>query len=68
MGLWAPRPDGWAIETTGMLADGTPTQAVNLISRIDENAFSWHSVERSAGGNRLPDAEPVLLKRAAEKK
>lgn len=65
VGNWTPRKDGWAIETQGMLADGTPTQAVNLFTRIDDQAFSWQSVERAVGGSALPDTEEVLLKRVA---
>jgi hypothetical protein len=63
IGMWSPRKDGWSIETTGMTSDGTTTQAINIIRRIDEGAISWQSVDRSAGGVRLADAEEVLLKR-----
>lgn len=65
VGVWNPLPDGWAIETSGMLADGTPTRAVNIFTRLDNNACSWHSVQRSAGEVLLADAEEVLLKRTA---
>lgn len=68
IGLWTPRKSGWEIETSGMMADGTPTTAVNLLSRIDEDAFSWQSRQRSAGGVSLPDAEAVLLKRVTAKR
>lgn len=68
IGLWSPRKDGWAIETEGMLTDGTPTRAINLLTRLDDNAFSWKSVERSAGGIPLPETEEVLLKRIAAKR
>jgi uncharacterized protein (TIGR02246 family) len=62
-GVWTPRENGWSIDTRGMLADGTPTQAINLFIRIDDQAFSWQSVERSVGESALPDTEEVLLKR-----
>lgn len=65
VGLWTPRKNGWEIETRGMTADGTPTQAVNVLSRIDDGAFSWQSVDRAAGGVSLADTEEVLLKRVA---
>ena len=64
VGVWNPLSDGWAIETSGMLADGTPTRAVNIFTRLDNNACSWHSVQRSAGDVPLEDTEEVLLKRS----
>jgi uncharacterized protein (TIGR02246 family) len=68
VGLWSPGKNGWVIETRGTLADGTPTQAVNVLTRIDDRAFSWQSVDRSAGGVSLVDTEEVLLKRVAAKR
>ena len=68
VGLWTPRKNGWEIETRGMTADGTPTQAVNVLSRIDDRAFSWQSIDRAAGGVALADTEEVLLKRVAAKR
>jgi hypothetical protein len=67
-GYWMPRKNGWAVETTGISAEGMPTQAINLLTRLDNGAFSWQSIERSAGGTQLPDTEPVLLKRTESKK
>jgi uncharacterized protein (TIGR02246 family) len=64
VGVWNPLPEGWAIETTGMLPDGTPTRAVNLFTRLDNNACTWQSVERSAGDVALADTEEVLIKRS----
>lgn len=63
VGVWIPRRGGWVIENTGLLADGTPTTAVNFFVRIDDNSLSWKSVERSAGAALLPDSDEVVLKR-----
>jgi uncharacterized protein (TIGR02246 family) len=65
MGAWTPRSGGWAIESSSILTDGSTSTAVNLIKRIDDNSFSWRSVNRSLGGVGLPDGEPFVLKRAA---
>jgi hypothetical protein len=51
-----------------MLADGTPTSAVNLITRVDDASLTWQSVGRGVAGQGLPDAEKVLLKRVAPKR
>lgn len=68
LGTWEPRKDGWTVEMAGIMADGTPTLAVNIITRLDDGALSWQSVERSAGGVKIPDAEEVLLKRVTAKR
>jgi hypothetical protein len=66
-GHWEPRDGGWAAEMRGTLPDGTPTRAVNLVVRLDDDAFSWKSTERSAGDVQLADTPEVVLKRAADK-
>ena len=45
------------------MADGTISTSVNVVTFLDRDAVTWQSVERSAGGVRLPDLEEVLLKR-----
>jgi uncharacterized protein (TIGR02246 family) len=65
-GKWTPRENGWMIESQGMLADGTPTTAVTTFTKLDENAFAWQSLSRTAGGMALPDTEEIVLKRVAK--
>ena len=66
IGVWSPREGGWAAEIRGVTGDGTPTTAVNLLTKLDDNAYVWQSVNRSAGGQALPDTEEVVLKRSAK--
>jgi uncharacterized protein (TIGR02246 family) len=68
VGLWNPTESGWAIEAAGMLADGTPTRAVNIVTRMDDNAVVWRSIARLADDVPLADTEEVLLKRDAAKR
>lgn len=63
IGVWSPRDGGWAIETRGVTGDGTPTTAINLLTKLDDNAYSWQSVRRTAGGQTLADTDEVVLKR-----
>ena len=65
-GKWTPRENGWMIESQGMLADGTPTTAVTTFTKLDEDAFAWQSLSRTAGGVALPDTEEIVLKRVAK--
>jgi hypothetical protein len=63
VGVWTPRDGGWSAEIRGTTGDGTSTTAVNLLTRLDDNAYAWQSVERTADGQPLPDTDEVILKR-----
>ena len=69
-GLWMATPDGWRIESSGVMADGVPTSSRDLLIRVpgDDNVLGWRSVARSVGGASLPDTPEVVLDRIAEKK
>jgi uncharacterized protein (TIGR02246 family) len=65
IGTWTPREQGWSAEIRGVSGDGTSTTAVNLLTRLDDNAYTWQSVQRTAGGVSLPDTDEIVLKRRA---
>lgn len=63
VGVWTPRDGGWQAEVNGMTGDGVSTYAVNLLTRIDDNAYAWQSVRRVAGKTSLPDTDEVIIRR-----
>ncbi len=63
---WSWDGERWAIESIGTLADGEHTSALNFMARDGKDAFTWKSVERHMGGERLPDIATVTVKRVAE--
>src|SRR5262245_40644612 len=63
LGIWSPREKGWAAEIRGVTGDGATTTAVNLLTKLDNNAYVWQSTKRTAGRQSLPDTEEVVLKR-----
>jgi uncharacterized protein (TIGR02246 family) len=63
IGVWTPVQGGWMAEIRGVTGDGTTTTSVNLLTRLDDNAYVWQSVQRSVGGVVLPDTDQVVLKR-----
>jgi uncharacterized protein (TIGR02246 family) len=65
---WMPTPHGWAIHSVGLLPDGTETHAVNVITKLDDNAYAWRSMYRSVGLQQLPDVGEIVLRRAAPAK
>lgn len=68
--LWSPAPQGWLIESTGTLADATPTSSRELLIRIagEDDVFGWRSFDRKAGQTPLADLREVVLDRVAEKR
>ncbi len=65
---WVREDDRWAMNAVGLLPDGSLASAVNLLVPIDNNAFTWQSVERAAAGVSLPDTPPLKVVRNTDSK
>lgn len=68
IGVWSPTANGWSAAMRGVTGDGTLTAAVNRLEKLDDNAYVWQSVQRTAGGQALPDTDEIVLKRQAARK
>ena len=64
LGVWSRQAKGWSAEISGTTGNGTSTTAMNLLTRIDDNAYSWKSVSRTAGGVSIHDTDEVVIKRS----
>jgi uncharacterized protein (TIGR02246 family) len=62
-GRWTRNKKGWSIITTGTLADGGKASSVNVITRVDDDQFKWKSLNRTAGGELLPNIDEVVVVR-----
>lgn len=63
VGAWMPTDDGWSAQMQGMTGDGAQTTAVNLLRRLDDDAYVWQSVDRTVGGVAVDDTNEVVIKR-----
>ncbi len=63
VGVWSAHEGGWTAEMQGVTGDGVTTTSVNVLTRLDDNAYVWQSVQRTAGGQSLPDTDEVVLRR-----
>jgi uncharacterized protein (TIGR02246 family) len=63
VGVWTPMDGSWAVESEGVMENGTVTTSINILSRSDDDSLTWKSVERTAGDALLPDMSEVTLKR-----
>jgi uncharacterized protein (TIGR02246 family) len=61
--VWTKDGSKWVIEATGVFRDGSESAAVNIVTPIDANSFTWQSVKRTLDGVSLPDVKPVKIVR-----
>jgi uncharacterized protein (TIGR02246 family) len=62
-GKWTHKGNRWLIQQVGTLSDGRKTSAVNIMTQIDNDAYTWQSVSREVGGEILPNIEEVRIVR-----
>jgi uncharacterized protein (TIGR02246 family) len=60
---WTCKNDRWYIRNQGVLADGRKASMTNMVKPIDANSFTWQTIERTAGGEMLPNIPEVLIAR-----
>ena len=64
--MWSKKDTRWYVQATGTLPDGSKTSSVNIFTYIDDNTFTWQSVNREAGGEILPNVDEVVVVREQE--
>ncbi len=62
-GMWTHSDDTWTVQQTGVLPDGKKSSATNIITKVDDDSFTWQSINRTAGGEIQPNVEEVLIVR-----
>ena len=48
--VWTKDGSKWVIEARGVFRDGSESTAVNVLTPIDANSFTWQSLERTLDG------------------
>lgn len=65
-GDWTPTEDGWLIRTEGTTADGESTSANQALKAEGKDTLLWTAKDRLVDGEKLPDVELRLVRRAPE--
>jgi len=65
-GVWTRNGDRWIVSLSQTLEDGSQASATNIYKVVDENSYTWQSVERRLDGESLPDIKEVKVVRAAK--
>ena len=68
--LWRRHLDSqrskWLIQSTATLPDGGKATSLNIITRLNDNSFTWDSVNREIDGELQPNADPVVVVRKSD--
>jgi uncharacterized protein (TIGR02246 family) len=63
IGVWTRTGHRWEVKLQQVLQDGRTASSTNVYTYIDDDTFTWQSVDREVDGESLPDVEPVTLVR-----
>ena len=62
-GTWQQRKGRWFIRNRGTLPDGRTATMVNVMKPVDDNSFTWQTIERTAGSELLPNIDEIQIVR-----
>ena len=60
---WEQRGGRWYIRNRGVLHDGRTATMVNVMKPVDENSFTWQTIDRTAAGELLPNIDEIVIVR-----
>jgi uncharacterized protein (TIGR02246 family) len=60
-GVWQRKGNRWSIKTTGVLPDGKKSSAVNILTYVDKDRFTWQSVNREVDGEPLSNVDEFAV-------
>jgi uncharacterized protein (TIGR02246 family) len=58
---WEQRKGSWFIRNRGVLPDGRAATMINVMKQTGENAFTWQTIERTAGSELLPNIDEIAI-------
>lgn len=62
-GVWTKKGKAWHILTRDTLANGQRASAMNILTQVDKNSFTWQTTDRQAAGQLLPNIGTVTVVR-----
>jgi uncharacterized protein (TIGR02246 family) len=62
---WVNNGEDWLIRASNVLPDGSRSTAENVLTKIDDNKFSWESQNRTLNGEPQPSLDKVEVQRVA---
>lgn len=62
-GLWVRDGETWLETAESVEPDGCLGSSINILKRMDDRTFSWHSTGRFLSGKQMPDTPEITLSR-----
>lgn len=66
-GVWYNKENRWVVTTVYTLSNGGKASAVNIYTKISEDAYTWASEGRDVNGEILPNIKSIKIVRKKEK-
>ena len=68
-GSWTSTPEGWRIQSVGVLADGTDTTSIDCLIQVadEDDVLGWRSMDRRVGDVDFPNTPEIVFDRVREK-
>ncbi|QDT27889.1 SnoaL-like domain protein [Gimesia panareensis] len=63
VGIWTQNENRWTVRTLQVLANGEKASGVNVMTKIDENTFTFRSLGREVDGELLPGVDEITIVR-----
>jgi uncharacterized protein (TIGR02246 family) len=60
---WANDGEHWLIQASNVLPDGSHSTAEHVLTKVDDNKFSWESQNRSLDGDPQPSLDKIDVQR-----
>ena len=60
---WIRTEKAWVAKSTAVTPDGERVTATTELTPVDANSFTWKSVDRTVGGEKVPDVGPIKVVR-----
>jgi uncharacterized protein (TIGR02246 family) len=60
---WSRDGDQWVLDASGTSASGATLKETNILYRVNDDLFTWQSVNRTLDDTELPDLAPVKVTR-----
>lgn len=64
-GVWSQHDNAWHIRSSGVLPDGSKSSSTNVMTYINDNVFTWQSIDRMVDGELLPNVDEVVVAKQA---
>jgi uncharacterized protein (TIGR02246 family) len=62
---WASDGEHWLIRASNVLSDGSRSTAENVLTKVDDNKFTWESQNRTLNGDPQPSLDKIEVQRVA---